>query len=611
MEDRLLRYYEHELTFLRKMGQEFAQEYPNVAGSLQLEAGKGEDPHVERLLQGFALIAARIHHKLDDEFPEITTALLNLLYPHFLAPLPSMSIVQFVPDPMQGKLTSGYTIDKGAMLYSRPVKGTQCRFRTCYPTTLWPIEVATAQLEPPERLPTGVSAESSLRLTLKCQGGLTFRDLELDRLRFYLHGENILAYTMYDLLLNNSLLINERCGIVIRGKDEAGKMQTLELPASSLQPVGFGEDEGLLPYTQRSFSGYRLLQEYFTFPKKFLFVDVLGLEAIREKGFGETIELIVFLDRVPHLDQAVDASVFRLGCTPIINLFEHIAEPIRVDQTQSEYRVIPDVRRQEAMEVFSINSVTCTSPHRELVEPVLPLYSLQHASLENPQSTYWYAKRQPSERKGDDGTEVYLSLVDLEFQASQPSTDTLTLHTTCSNRDLPGKLPPLSEEGGYFELEGSAPLERIRYLIKPTKTIRPPLGGASQWRLISHLSLNYLSLVEGGEDALREILKLYDYAGTASVRQHIAGLKNVGSRSVVRRPPSMGWNGFCRGLEVSLVFDEEKYVGGSVFLFASVLEKFLGMYASLNSFVELVAKTQQREDPIRRWPPRAGEQLLV
>jgi type VI secretion system protein ImpG len=185
------------------------------------------------------------------------------------------------------------------------------------------------------------------------------------------------------------------------------------------------------------------------------------------------------------------------------------------------------------------------------------------------------------------------------------------LHTTCSNRDLPGKLPPLSEEGGYFELEGAAPLERIRYLVKPTKTLRPPLGGASQWRLISHLSLNYLSLVEGGEDALREILKLYDYAGTASVRQHIAGLNKVGSRSVVRRPTSMGWNGFCRGLEVSLVFNEEKYVGGSVFLFASVLEKFLGLYASMNSFVELVAKTQQREEPIRRWLPRAGEQLLV
>lgn len=611
MEDRLLHYYEQELTFLRKMGQEFAQEYPNVAGSLQLEAGKGEDPHVERLLEGFAFLAARIHHKLDDEFPELTNALLSILYPHFLAPVPSMSIVQFVPDPMQGKLTSGYTIDRETLLYSRPVKGTQCRFRTCYPTTIWPIEVVSAQLESPDSQPLGVSVQSTIRLTLQCQGGLTFEDLELERLRFYLHGENVLVHALYELLLNNSLLLSEQCGVLVRGKVESGKTKTIELPPHSLQPVGFQEDEGLLPYTPQSFVGYRLLQEYFTFPKKFLFVDLLGLDAVCRAGFGDTIDLIILLDRVPHLEQAVDAGVFRLGCTPIINLFNHIAEPIRIDHTQHEYRVIPDVRRQEAMEVYSINSVTCTSPHRELVEPVLPLYSLQHASLDSPQKIFWYAKRRSSERKGDDGTELYLSLVDLNFHPSQPGADTLTLHTTCTNRDLPGRLPTLSEEGGYFELEGSAPLSRIRYLVKPTKTLRPPIGGASQWRLISHLSLNYLSLIEGGEDAFREILKLYDYAGTASVRQQIAGITNVSSRSVVRRPIGMGWNGFCRGLEVSLVFDEEKYVGGSVFLFASVLEKFLALYTSLNSFVELVAKTTQREVPLRRWPPRAGNQILL
>jgi type VI secretion system protein ImpG len=611
MEDRLLHYYEQELTFLRKMGQEFAQEYPNVAGSLQLEAGKGEDPHVERLLEGFAFLAARIHHKLDDEFPELTNALLSILYPHFLAPVPSMSIVQFVPDPLQAKLTSGYTIEKGTLLYSRPVKGTQCRFRTCYPTTLWPIEVVSAQLEPPDQLPLGLSAQSSIRITLQCQGGVTFQDLDLKCLRLYLHGENILAHGLYELLLNNTFLLNEQSGVLVKGKMESGKTQTLELPPQSLQPVGFQEDEGLLPYTQRSFVGYRLLQEFFTFPKKFLFVDVVGLERVCHAGFGDTIDLIILLDRVPHLDQSVDAGVFRLGCTPIVNLFEHIAEPIRIDHTQHEYRVIPDVRRQEAMEIYAINSVTCTSPHQELVEPVLPLYSLQHSGVDNGPKTFWYAKRQPSERKNDEGTELYLSLVDLHLQPSQPSSDTLTLHTTCTNRDLPGKLPPLSEEGGYFELEGSAPLSRIRYLVKPTKTLRPPIGGGSQWRLISHLSLNYLSLLEGGEDAFREILKLYDYTGTASVRQQIAGIIRVSSRSVVRRPAAMGWNGFCRGVEVTMVFDEEKYVGSSVFLFASVLEKFLALYTSLNSFVELVARTTQREVPLRKWPPRAGNQVLL
>jgi len=611
MQDNLLNYYERELSFFRKMGQEFAQEYPKVAGRLGLETGKCEDPHVERLIQAFAFLTARIHHKIDDEFPEITDALLSILYPHYLAPIPSMSVVQFVPDPMQGKLTSGYTIERGAMLYSRPVGGTQCRFRTCYPTTLWPIEVTDVRFEPPDRAPLGVKAETTLRMVLKCQGGVSFSDLPLDRLRFYLHGEHHITHHVYELLLNNTLLLNKECGIRVQGAQGGPKTKAIELSSNSLRPVGFGPDEGLLPYPSRSFMGYRLLQEYFTFPQKFLFFDLCELERVTAAGFGDTIEVLIFMDQAPEIGQAIDPGLFRLGCAPIVNLFEQVAEPIRVDQTQFEYRVIPDVRRQKAMEVYSIDSVTCTSPHRESVQTVLPFYSVKHAETEAPQEVYWYGKRSPSEKKGDDGSEMYISLVDLKFNPKLPATDTLTLHITGTNRDLPGKLPPMSEEGGYFELEDAAPLSRIRYLVKPTKSVRPSWGGANQWRLISHLSLNYLSLGQGGQDALQEILKLYDYGGSPAVRQQIAGIVNVTSRRVVRRPSSMDWNGFCRGLEVSMKFDEDKFVGSGVFLFASVLEKFLGLYTSINSFVELVAYTTQRERPLRRWPPRAGEQTLL
>ena len=611
MQDSLLNYYEQELTYFRKIGQEFAQEYPKVAGRLGLEAGKCDDPHVERLIQAFAFMAARIRHKIDDEFPEVTDALLGILYPHYLAPIPSMSIVQFVPDPLQGKLTSGYTIERGTLLYSRPVKGTQCRFRTCYPTTLWPIEVTQAHFEPPDRAPLGVKAATTLRLELTCQGGMTFNDLPLDRLRFYLHGESQIAHQIYQGLLNNALFVNKACGVLVQPAQGAAGPKSLELSPACLQPVGFNPNEGMFPYPAHAFSGYRLLQEYFTFPQKFLFFDLCELDRVAQAGFGDRIEILIFFDQDPHLSQAVDAGLFRLGCTPIINLFEQVAEPIRVDQTQFEYRVIPDVRRQKDIEVYSIDSVSCTSPHREMVQTVLPFYSVKHGKTEMPQDVFWYGKRKASEKKGDEGSEVYLSLVDLKFDPRLPPSDTLTLHVTCTNRDLPGKLPPMSEEGGYFELEGAAPLSRIRYLVKPTKTIRPSMGGANQWRLISHLSLNYLSLGQDGQDALQEILKLYDYAGSAAVRQQIAGISNVTSRRVVRRPPSMEWNGFCRGLEVTMEFDEDKFVGSGVFLFASVLEKFLGLYASVNSFVELVAKTTQREEPLRRWPPRSGEQILV
>jgi type VI secretion system protein ImpG len=293
-----------------------------------------------------------------------------------------------------------------------------------------------------------------------------------------------------------------------------------------------------------------------------------------------------------------------------VNLFEQIAEPIRLSHAQTEYRVIPDVRRQNATEVYAIDSVISTSPHLEEPQEFQPFYSIKHASGREQQRAFWYTTRRPSPRKGDTGTEVYICLVDLDFRPTLPPVETLTLHTTCTNRDLPGKLP-FGGEQGDFELEGAAPLARIRCLKKPTETLRPPVRRSTQWRLISHLSLNYLSLCEGGREALHEILKLYDFSNSSVIQQQIAGITKLTTRQVVGRPASMPWNGFCRGVEVTMEFNEEKYVGSGVFLFASVLEKFLGLYASLNSFTQLIAKTQQREHPLKQWPPRAGEQILL
>jgi type VI secretion system protein ImpG len=604
MPDDLLTYYERELSFLRQMGAEFAVKYPKIASRLLLEADKSEDPHVERLIQAFAFLAARVHHKLDDEFPELTDALLGVLYPHYLAPIPSMAMVEFVLDPDQGKLTTAHRIERGATLYSQPVAGSPCRFRTGYPVSLWPIEVASARLDSADRMGPSRGAAAVIRLELRCQGGTTLPDLGLDQLRFFLHGESSLAYALYELIFNNVVQVQLRSVAGRKGPEP------IVLPPRCLRPVGFGPDEGMLPYTPRSFLGYRLLQEYFSFPEKFLFFDLLELGRAARAGFKEGLEIAIFLDRMPQLDQPINAGTFRLACTPIINLFEQVAEPIRVSHVQTEYRVIPDVRRQDATEVYGIERVTSTSPYEPEAIEFQPFYSFKHAIDREKQKSFWIGTRRPSPRKGDAGTEVYLSLVDLTFRPSLPAVETLTIHATCTNRDLPGKLPFGGEQGG-FELEGAAPLSRIRCLTKPTPTIRPPLRRGAQWRLLSHLSLNYLSLCEGGKDALKEILKLYDIGDSAVIRQQIAGITNVSSRRVVGRPGSMPWNGFCRGIEVTIEFDEEKYVGSGLFLFAAVLEKFLGLYSSLNSFSKLVVTTQQRKEPLKRWPPRAGEQILL
>lgn len=606
MADELLTYYERELTFLRQIGAEFAAKYPKIASRLQLEADRCEDPHVERLLQAFAFLAARVHHKIDDEFPEITDALLGILYPHYLAPVPSMAIVQFVADPEQGKLTSGYDLPRGTPLYSQPVGGTPCRFRTCYPVTLWPLEVTSPRFEEPDRYAPS-QAVAGLRIGLHCLDGTTFQEIELDHLRFYLSGESQHAYALYELLVNHT------CQVQLRSTSQPSPCDPVVLSSQALHTVGFGADEGMLPYSPRSFLGYRLLQEYFTFPAKFLFIDLYELEhAARTAGLAEAadLDLVICLDRAPRLQRPIRADNFRLGCTPIINLFEQLAEPISLNHAQTEYRVIPDVRRQATNEVYAVNRVTYTSPHLEESIEVQPFYALRHAYSDEPPQVFWNAVRRPSQRRGDMGTEVYLSLVDLAFQPTLPAAETLMVHVTCTNRDVPGRLP-FGGEAGDFELDMAAPLSRIRCLTKPTEIVRPPLQRGAQWRLLSHLSLNYLSICTDGLEALREILKLYDFSDSAVVRQQIAGITGVSSRRVVARPNSMPWNGFCRGLEVTIEFDENRYVGSGLFLFASVLEKFLGLYTSLNSFTQLIATTQQREEPLKQWPPRTGEQILL
>ena len=603
MADEILTYYERELSFLRQTGAEFAASYPKIASRLLLEADKCEDPHVERLIQAFAFLAARIRYKLDDDFPEITDSLLSVLYPHYLAPVPSMAIVQFVLDAERGKLTEPFRIARGAKLFSPPVSGAPCRFHTAYPVTLWPLTVASARLGPADGLGASRRAVSVIRLGLRAHGGTSIAGLRPDALRFFLHGEGHQTWPLYELLCNNVREVQLRPGAGRPGPP-------IRLGPDCIRPVGFAADEGLLPYGPRSFLGYRLLHEYFAFPEKFLFVDVTGLDAAAKAGFAEELEILIFLDHMPQLGDVIAPATFRLGCVPVVNTFDQIAEPIRVSETESEYRVVIDGRRQDATEVYSVDSVVSVSPDDP--EPLVyqPFYSFKHEMDQAQQRTFWYTTRRPSDRKGDAGTEVYLSLVDLDFKPSRPAADTLTVHVTCTNRDLPARLP-FGGERGLLELEGAAPLSRILCLTKPTTVSRPRMGRGAQWRLISHLSLNYLSLVDGGREALQEILRLYDFSGSPVVRQQIAGILDVRSRRVVGRPNSMPWNGFCRGLEVTVDFDEEHYVGTGVYLFASVLEHFFGLYSSLNSFTQLVARTRQRKELLKRWPPRAGEQILL
>jgi type VI secretion system protein ImpG len=617
MSDEFLPYYSRELTFLRHMGQEFAEKHPKIAGRLHLNAEGSHDPHVQRILEGFAYLNARIQYKLDDDFPEIIDSLLGVLYPHYQRPIPSMAIVQFQLDRSQATRVTGMTIDRGAFLESEPVDGERCRFQTCYPATAWPfqLEAATLMARPFQApvTPKSSQAEAVLRLELQTfDPKMAFSQIAIGALRFYLHmSQAHNAFSLYELLFNSTI------EIVVAGSPR--DPEPIVLPKSSLLPVGFERDEGMIPYSARSFPGYRLLTEYFAFPEKFRFCELTGLTPARLSRLGNRMEIYVFLNKTSkELERAVSKDNFRLGCAPIVNLFPQRADPFPLTHRQTEYRIIPDARRISSLEVYSVDRVEATSPRGELQEYV-PFYSLKHGVARETQQTFWHSTRRASSKAqsgvaDDKGTEVFLSLVDLGFRPSAPADWTVDIETMCLNRDLPRRL---SFGGGRprFELvDGKGGVSSITCLTKPTPTRRPPLGQGLRWRLLSHLSLNHLSLSQEGDgaEALREILKLYDVLDDSETRKLIEGILRVQSRRTVGRCAG-AMNGLCQGIEVSVHFDEEKFSGSGVYLFAAVLDRFLGMYSSVNSFSRLVATSEQRQNQGEawKWPARVGEKVLL
>jgi type VI secretion system protein ImpG len=603
-------YYESELTFLRQIGAEFADKYPKIASRLLLESDRCEDPHVERMLEAFALLAARVHLRIDDDFPQITEALLNILYPHYLRPVPSMTVAQFHTDPESGKLTSALKIPKGTVLYSRPVEGVPCKFRTSYDATVWPLKVSQAQWMTPDRIRPALRASEAavLRVELECFPDVSFEKLDLETLSFYLNGENSVVHAVYELLCRN-------CVRILLRDPSKPKSPVREISARSLQPMGFGENEDVLPYPRRSFMGYRLLQEYFAFPEKFFFMSLKGLSELQRAGFTSKAELLFMISpfeqdgRHQRLEVAVNEKTLRLGCAPIVNLFSQVAEPILVDQTRYQYPIVPDARRRQTMEIYSVDEVVSTDAETHETVTYHPLYSERHA-VQGTSPAYWYITRSVSNRKGDEGTDVFLSLVDLSARPMQLDYDTVTVRCTCTNRDLVTRLP-FGSETGDFEMAGGAAIKRIIALHKPTRTLRPPLDGKTLWSLVSHLSLNYLSIVNDGKEALQKILELYDFSDSADIKKQITGISSVSSRRHFTRVASEHGVGFARGMRIEIEFDEEQFSGSGAYLFASVLEKFFGLYTSMNSFTQLVARSRQRREALEEWTPRAGQSVLI
>lgn len=614
MQDDLLLYYERELTYLRKLGAEFAQKYPKVAARLQLESAKTEDPHVERLLEGFAFLAARVHRRLDDDFPEISEALLGMLHPQLVRPVPAMCIVDMPLDPAQGRLPEGHHVPRGSALHSRPVNGVPCSFRTVYDSTLWPMTVTAAGWMAPDRSGVGAlgrDAVGSIRLELRAFDGVPLNKLSIDALRLHLAGDASVADTLYELLLNNA------APVMVRNPDRPSAAPIV-LGPNAVTPVGFGPDEHMLPYSTRTFTGYNLLLELFTFPEKFRFVDVQGFgAALRTLGVTERVELSFLItpferaERRQALELELSPQNFRLSAVPAVNLFETVAEPILLTERAFEHIVVADARRRLEVEVWSVDSVKLVEHDARTSRELAPLYSHRHHVDGSGGDVFWQTTRRASAWRTDRGSELWLGFTDLSGDMRAPDADVVSLSVTCFNGDLPYRLPFGVDERGDFELLAGGPIQRITCVVTPTKAVHPPLGKTLLWRMLSSLSLNHLSLTDGGPDALQELLRLHNVGNSLSAERQIDGLVGVRSAPAFARVAAEHGIAFARGRQVDLEFDEEQFPGGGMFLMATVLERFLALYASMNSFTKLSVRSRQRRRVVADWPARAGWRSLL
>jgi len=594
MADGFLDKYNDELYALRKRASRFAAAFPKIAGRLRMTGDVADDPHVERLIQSFAYSAARVRQKLDDEFPELSDSLLETLYPHYLAPLPSMSVVQFEPG---ATLATVQRLARHSEILAEPINGESCRFRTTQDVEITPLAISAATLSgQPIDAPfstASAGAASCLRISLRTTSPRpsTFQEMGLAKLQLFISSAWQQATALYELLANNCV------GMALAR--HADDPLAVFLPANNLKPSGFARDQAMLPYPPNSFDGYRLLTEFFALPQKFLFIDIDGLD----RWPGGDCELYIYLKTADaRLERMVSAKDLVLNASPVINLFQQSCEPLSLDGTRTEYRLLPDARRQRTREIYSVENVQLTTRDGQ-VEKTSPFFGRTQKS--NGSNVFWQTYRRFDEDDASSDTDI--AFVDEKRGPLGPIDIVASVDTLCLNRELPSQLP---FGGGhpYLQLSaGNEAVQSINALMPPTPAIRMNERTAREWRLISHLLLNHLSLFDNGGAPLKDILSLYAFRDSPETRQLVDSISNVEAQNSHARLGSA----MVPGTDVTVEFDPSLIDRAAAYVFANVLNHFFGLYTSINSFTRLTVTMRGHSEPIARWPARAADRPLL
>jgi type VI secretion system protein ImpG len=647
MDPGLLKLYNQELAHLREVGAEFAREFPKIASRLTMDGIEVADPYVERLLEGFAFMAARTQLKLDAEYPRFVQHLLETVYPNFLSPVPSMMVARLQPDLADPALAKGFKLPRQSALTSQVARGqnTRCEFRTAHEVTVWPLELAGVQYFshapdlPLAQLPVARQVRGGLRLRFKVQGGLTAQQLPVDALSFYISAPDETAVRLHELLTTSAL----GTWLPVTAADARAQWAH----ADSLQQQGFDDDQALLPETLRGFSGHRVLQEFAAMPQRLMFIELNQLRHRMQRIKGNEFELVILLSKGDaSLESLVDEQSLALYCTPAINLFPKRLDRIALNGTQPEHHVVPDRSRPMDFEVYGIESITGYGTGRVAEQGFQPLYATFHTEgSEHP--AYYTVRREPrllSQRQREQGTrssyigsEVFIALVDPRNAPYAEELRQLAVTALVSNRDLPMLLPGASQReterstprGNQrdtrdaqadanaqqtWAIDATGPIKGVQCLRGPTAVVQRLVRGDVGWSMVSQLTLNYLSIA--GEDpqkaaaALRSLMSLHGPENDASWRKQIDGIRSVTARQVARRLPGPGRLAFGSGVQIDVEVDDMGQQGSSAVLLGSVLEHFFARHAAINSFTETRLRTGAR-GLIMQWPPRMGQAPMV
>lgn len=610
--DELLPYYERELSYLRQYAGRFAQRYPKIAGHLLPVGERGDDPHIEQMIQSIAMLDARIAKKLKDDYPQCVEALFDVLHPHYLRPFPACSIAQFSIAASDGEPCT-HTLARGTELVSRSINGVQCRFKTTYDVTLAPLAISAVRYlqAPVAPVVLPVNAAGIVSITFESTAPhLDLRELGMRTVRVHLNGESSFLAALAD-----GLFIHALAGYV----EAEGDGRWTPLRTVPIAQAGFGEEDALLDYPMRSHPAYQPLTEYFGFQEKFDFADIDLGAMLDTAGACRRVTLHVALKEGhgnPHatrLLESLSTAHFRLFSTPVVNLFRKPGEPIRVTHHVTAYPVVADASHASAYDVYSIDTVRLVrqTQERDRIIEVRRLFWQRYGD-EQRSRHYWIAHRDEAVAAMSPGYEMEISVIEADFDPMAVQTDTLSLELTCTNRDLPSRLAIGLSGGDLFARDSGEeePTAHIEMLRRPTQILRFERGDELPLRLASHLALDHLSLADMQVAALKAVLALYDLRRSTVTSRHIEGIVGVEARDAVLELSGNPFMTAVQGIELHMTIDEKHFVGASIATFVGTINTFLGYYVRLNSFVQLIVVSKHTGEEIVRCKPRSSDLIF-